>query len=109
MSLHDGKSPPPGEEGQMSYVVGDGLGSTLATGLSLREDLWPRAVFVPLHSESSHTACSSLGRLSHGLLMIFRVVKWSFPEDKNHSLTLASEPFILLRESLYTMDSIRWG
>lgn len=34
--------------------------------------------------------------------MIFRAVKWSFPEDRNHSLTLASGPFILLSENRHT-------
>lgn len=37
---------------------------------------------------------ATLEWLSQGLIMIFRAVEWSFPEDKNHSLALASKSFI---------------
>lgn len=75
------------------------LGNILATGLALQKDLSLWAVFLRVNSESSHVSLQQQPlNDSHRLLMIFRAVRWSFPEDKNHSLTLASEPFILLSE-----------
>lgn len=52
---------------------------------------------------------AALEWLSHRLLMTFRAVKWSFPEDENQPNTGFWALYSALWESLHTIDWIRWG
>ena len=58
---------------------------------------------------SRQPMAAALEWLSHRLLMTFRAVKWSFPEDENQPNTGFRALYSALWESLHTIDWIRWG